>query len=276
MASTQPRLSVIIPWYNRPEIKVTLRANCRAFGEQDSEVIVVNCGGDGGQLDKACAGLDIGGLRRVEVKGDTFNKSLALNLGAYAARAERLVLLDADVMLHDVFITSALAALDETCFVTADRLHESRPRQDEGENALEEYTHVVRFIVKGGRRAEAETNRVRFTDGSRSGVGLVVLARRHFIEVGGMNSDLEGWGWEDIDFLLRLQFVSGLEHRRVGAATHLTHDDAKRNLGGQSQAALEQMNFAVCMTNYRAGNFYGSYPEDVRTWGERLIARDTP
>lgn len=274
MTSTNPLLSIIISWCNRPEIKISLRANRRAFMEQDAEVLVVNCGGDAAQLAGAFAGLDLGRLRCVEVGCDAFNKSLALNLGVHAARGEKVLFLDSDVLLHDGFVTSALAALDDDSFVTADRLQEAQPRRDDAENALEEFAHVVQFVTKDGRRAQVETNRVSFTDGSRSGVGLAVLARRHFLEVNGMNSDLEGWGWEDLDILLRLQFVSGLEHRRVGAATHLTHDDTKRNLGGQTQAALEQMNFATCITNYRAANFYGTYSEDVQAWGARLAARD--
>ncbi|MCA1612645.1 MAG: glycosyltransferase family 2 protein [Acidobacteria bacterium] len=274
MTSAEPPLSVIIPWYNRPEIGVTLRENKRTFTRHGVEVVVVNCGGDGGQLGEAFAGLGLDGLRCVEVESDTFNKSLALNLGVYAARAERLFFLDTDIVLGDGFIPAALGALDETSFVTADRVHESRPGKDEGENALEEFAHVVQFVAKGGRRAQVETNRVRFTEGSRSGPGLAVLARRHFLEVDGMNSDLEGWGWEDLDLLLRLQFVPALEHRRAGAVTHLTHGDTARAFGGQSQAAREQMNFASCFTNYRAGYFYGTYTDDLRTWAPRLVVRD--
>ena len=274
--SAEPQLSVISPWYNRPEIKVSLRENRRALDRPEIEVVVVNCGGDGLQLGEAFAGLGLGNLRCVEIECEGFNKSLALNLGVLAARAERLFFLDTDIVLGEEFIPSALAALAENCFVTVDRVHESQPRGDgDEENYLEEFAHVVQFVAKGGRRAQVETNRVRFDDRSRSGPGLVVLARRHFLEADGMNSDLEGWGWEDLDLLLRLQFLLGLEHRRAGAVTHLTHDDASRSFGGQSQAAREQMNFASCFKNYRAGYFYGTYSDDVRTWGERLVSRET-
>ncbi len=269
-----PKLSVIIPWYNRPEIEVALRENGREFAAHDLEVVVVNCGGDALQLATAMSGLDIGSLRRVEVNSNAFNKSLALNLGVLASRAELLFFLDTDVVLREGFISSALAALDETCFVNVDRVYESSPAADDGEDGLEEFAQVVRFVARGGARAQTETNRVRFADGSRSGPGLIFLARRHFLQVDGMNSDLEGWGWEDLDLLLRLQFVLGLEPRRAGAVTHLTHGDASRSLGGESQAAREQMNFARCITNYRAGYFYGTYSDDARTWGEALAAGD--
>jgi glycosyltransferase involved in cell wall biosynthesis len=273
MTNAEPKLSVIIPWYNRPEIRVTLEENRRELSLPDIEVVVVNCGGDAGQLGAALTGHDLGGLRCVEITGDAFNKSLALNLGVFAARAERLFFLDTDVVLREGFIASALASLDETCFVNVDRVYESQPAASDGADGLEEFAHVVRFVARGGRSAQVETNRVRFADGSRSGPGLVVLARRHFLQVDGMNSDLEGWGWEDLDLLLRLQFVLGLEARRAGAVTHLTHGDASRSFGGQSQAAREQMNFASCVKNYRAGYFYGTYADDVRTWGARLVAR---
>lgn len=267
-----PELSIVIPWRDRPEIKTTLRENRTAFDSAGVEVVVVNCGGDGAQLRQALAGSGLERLRCVEIEVPRFNKSLALNLGAFAAAAPRLFFLDADVVLKGDFPTEARRAVDGGCFVTVDRVFESARAGGAREGRVTELVHSITLAGPDNLRAQVETNRVRFDDGSRSAPGLVALAREHFLQVGGMNSDLEGWGWEDLDLLVRLQFVLRLRHGRAGAAVHLTHGDEARSFNAESRVANEQLNFAMCLENYRVGHFLGTYGDDVRVWGERLAA----
>jgi hypothetical protein len=209
-------------------------------------------------------------LRCVELDRPRFNKSLALNLGVFAAAAPRLFFLDADVVLKEDFLGPAGALADEGCFVTVDRVFESARAGGGREGRLTELAHSVTLSGPDGLRAQVETNRVRFDDGSRSAPGLVMLEREDFLRVGGMNSDLEGWGWEDLDLLVRLQFVLRLRHGRAGSAVHLTHGDDLRSFGAEGRAANEQLNFAMCLENYRLGHFYGTYGDDVATWEGRL------
>lgn len=267
-----PELSIVIPWCDRPEIGTTLRENRPVFASAGVEVLVVNCGGDTARLRQALDGLLFEGLRCVEVAPPRFNKSLALNLGVFAAAAPRLFFLDADVVLKEDFLAQARGILDNECFVTVDRVYESARAGMKREGRLTELVHSITLAGPGDLRAQVETNRVRFDDGSRSAPGLVMLSREDFLRVGGMNSDLEGWGWEDLDLLVRLQFVLRLEHRRAGAAVHLTHGDEARSFSAESRVANEQLNFAMCLENYRLGHFYGTYGDDVATWKERLAA----
>jgi glycosyltransferase involved in cell wall biosynthesis len=265
-------LSVIIPWRDRPEIATTLRENSAAFSARDLEVVVVNCGGDAAQLRAAAGGARLDRLRFIELEGAGFNKSLALNLGVYAARAPRLFFLDADVTLKGNFLAEALGLLDSECFVTGERVFESAAAAGDEESQLEEVAQLVRLVAAGGREACVETNRARLRDGSRSAPGLVMLSRQHFVEVDGMNSDLHGWGWEDLDLLVRLQLALGLRQRQAGAAVHLTHGDEVRYFGGRTRAESEQTNFSACLENYRLGHFYGTYADDVATWKERVAS----
>jgi glycosyl transferase family 7 (putative galactosyltransferase) len=271
MTSNNPALSVIIPWCDRPEIDTTLRHNHPAFAAYDIEVVIVNCGGQVEPLRTVLGGQSLPAVRWVELPAVHFNKSLALNIGAFAARAERLFFLDTDILLQNDFLPEALQFLDRSSFVTIDRVYESRmrPRSDV-HPYLREIAYSIELVDHRGRSVRVETNRVRLPDGSRSGPGLVLLARTHFLYVDGMNAELKGWGWEDLDLLARLQLSLGLRQRRVGAVTHLTHDSALRTVDGSTDTGTEQTNLATCLANYSLGHYGGTYRQDIATWRERL------
>ena len=263
---SDPALSVVIPWRDRPELASCLAHNLPLLASLDAEMVVASCGGDPALLGEALAGLSSPALRVIEVPAPRFNKGLALNLGAHAARAGRLFFLDTDVLLEEAFLPRALPRLDGRSFVTVRRVAESLPSPAAEAPGLAEIAWSVELVARGGRKARVETNRVRFRDGSRGGPGLILLEREHFLAVDGMNSDLEGWGWEDLDLVARLQLALGLKRRTEGRAVHLTHGDEVRDLGGRSRGASEQANFAQCLANYRLGCFTGTYGDDVATW----------
>jgi glycosyltransferase involved in cell wall biosynthesis len=262
-------LSVIIPWCDRAELEQTLVANAPLLGRHEAEVVVVCCAGDRACLAKILARAP-GPVTWVDVPADGFNKALALNLGVHAARGEHLFFLDADVVLHDGLLPPARAELARGCFVTVDRVIESAapPPRDDQPRALEALANAVGLVTADGRTVWVETNRVRFADGSRSGPGLVMLRRADFEAVDGMNSDLVGWGWEDLDLVARLQLAGVAERRALGSVTHLSHDDRTRAGGGKG--TTERDNFAVCLANYRLGYHRGTYQDDVSSCADAI------
>jgi len=263
-------LSVVIPWCDRPEIATTLRRNAPHFTATGADVVVVNCGGDPDRLTEALSGELFSGLRRLDLPAPAFNKGLALNLGVAAAHSERLFLLDADIVLGEDVLAAGLALLAKPCFVTIDRVVESRPGPPPERTSLREVGHILELVGPRNRRIRLETNRARFRDNSRSGPGLLLLAREDFLAVDGMNSDLEGWGWEDLDLLVRLQFALRLPRRSVGSVVHLSHGDEVRSFEGPTPGANEQRNYAMCLANYGFGHYRGTYEDDVAVWTGRI------
>lgn len=259
-APARPALSVIVPWCDRPELEETLAANAARFAAHDVEVVIVQCAGDGDWLRAALGRVDLA-VTWVDVPAEEFNKALALNLGAYAARGQALLFLDCDVMLRDDFLTEALEKVEAGDFVTVRRVFESAAKPQQRTESLRALAQAVGLETPDGRTVWIETNRVRFDDGSRSGPGLIVVARDAFIAVDGMNSDLVGWGWEDLDLVARLQLTGLGTRRELGEVVHLTHDDTKRAGGGT--ASTERDNFSVCLANYRLGYLRGTYEDDV-------------
>ena len=108
--------------------------------------------------------------------------------------------------------------------------------------------------MKAGRTATIEHRMT--SDGTRTGSGLIVVDREHFIEVQGFNSQLEGWGFEDYDLQIRLQLLLGLKRKTFGEAIHLSHRSAFRR-------ETNSRNEAACFSNYKQGLFHGTYADDV-------------
>ena len=271
-------LSIVIPWANRDELARTLAANAARVGGREVEFVVVDCGGDEGRCHAALrrAGVPV---TLVEVPTEVFNKSLALNLGVHVARFDKLLLLDADVILDAEGLEPALASVSLETFVTLARVRESRPRPDPiAGGALSSLAHLVELVGVDGRRVLVETNRLHFdAGGGRGGPGLVVLRREHFVAVDGMNSDLRGWGWEDVDLVARLQLSGTAERLARGSALHLSHGDELRSRAGEERQASEHANFAVCVANYRLGHLSGTFGDDVETCAELIrSSRWTP
>src|SRR5215213_4769321 len=216
----KPELSVIITWCNRPELERTLGENRQLFERYDAEVIVVNCAGSQADLSKILSQPRPRRLSRVDLQTTVFNKCLAINLGVSAAQSDHIFLLDADIVLTEDFLRTAFGIIADQHFFTVERVVESEPEPLPPNDHLEEMTHRMSFVGRGGRKATAMVRRT-LRDDSRNAPGLVMLARKHFLEVGGMNADLQGYGWEDRDLLLRLQFLLGLEERSGGTVMHL-------------------------------------------------------
>jgi hypothetical protein len=259
-------LTVVIPWADRPELARTLRHNAGEFRRLGAEVLVVCCGGDAGML-AACTN-DVPGLEVDTVVLDApFNKALALNVGAHRARGATLFFLDSDLLLDPGACETALARVSDERAVTLARVVESDARLGTPLPHLRTITHVLELETSNGKVVRVETNRRDVSGESRGAPGMVFVEKRHFELVGGMNSDLTGWGFEDVDLLIRLKLAAGLAVEPAGSAVHLTHGDDLRRIDGPSRSSNEALNFGMCMANYGLGHYLGTYQDDVATWG---------
>lgn len=258
-------LSVIVPWRDRPELADTLASNAAAFSAVGAEVIVVNCGGTRELLAGRLSAPEGGSLRWADISAPEFNKGRALNLGASLSDRRALFLLDADILIEPETMVQAESALDEESFVTIAEVIESRSAGlgKPPPSAVESVTHIVEFAGGTGEAHRIVTNRLHLGLGTRAGPGLTLVSRASFLAVGGMNSDLTGWGWDDLDLIARLQMSLGLRRREVGRVTHMSHGDEVRTLSGETRAASESRNFMQCLAVYSVGELRGTYEADV-------------
>lgn len=266
-----PEVSVIIPWSNRPELEITLAKNRVAFSSVDSEVLIANCGGDRALLESILSANLFEGLRLVDIPQARFNKCLAINLGVLRSQSEHIFLLDADVILAADFLPRALEYANERSFVTVEWVVDSNATYKS--NALTESIQTMELVWDNGRRVSFEFYRQRLRDQARGGPGLICLLKKHFIQVCGMNSALLGWGWEDLDLIIRLLWSVEIKRISLGEAIHLAHDNARRNLVGKTREQSLWTNMSVCYANYANGRFLGTLDQDISTWNSKTTER---
>jgi glycosyltransferase involved in cell wall biosynthesis len=260
-------VSVIIPWCDRPELAESVRRNRDAFRKSNADVIVVNCGGDP-NICQRCVATCPQSIRMLNLPVQ-FNKSLALNIGAKASSRDVLMLLDADVAIPDDFFSLLLRHYEAGFCVTVEQVFESdikELRTDDHTPHAFEIAHYFEFVNAGGKKVTIETQRQHLPSGSRSGPGLLLVSRREFIEVGGMNSRLEGWGWEDIDLLVRLELLLGTKRRQAAWVTHIRGTHAQTTY---QKASSQELNFRTCLANYSSSILEGTFTHDIQKWGRK-------
>jgi hypothetical protein len=264
--------SVIIPWCNRHELGPALAANRHRFERHGVEIVVVNAGGDADTLMRIVEAAHLSRIRAITLPGADFSRSLCLNIGSAVSQGEFLFFLDADIILSTDLFESTIAHLESgTRFVTVEFVIDPDRRgmrEPTGPNMafLERLVQTREYFTVDGRRAEIKTTTV---SGSHPGDGLVLLTKRAMYDVGGLNSGFVGWGFEDTDLQLRLQFLLELERITLGEVIHIPH------FAPRSQRLGWQENYRAATENYSRGHYLGTLETDTHQWRNRLTELTT-
>lgn len=260
-----PEISVVIPWCDRPEIETTLVANQFVFSQHDLEIVIVNAAGDCEALAEQLRRAGDTRVRAFYLPEARFNRSLCRNMGVFASKGQFVFLVDADIVLKSDLLADGLRILGSgSNFVAAERIVESKPKGIRARPFLAERIVTTEYITTDGRRAVL---RMRTSSlGGRPGDGIILARRSDLVEVGGLNSDLTGWGFEDSDLQLRLQFKLNLTRVEVGEVTHLSHEN------GQTEENAWEKNRYTCTRNYIRAKYTGSLDRDARTWRDKMVA----
>jgi glycosyltransferase involved in cell wall biosynthesis len=269
--SSRPLYSIVIPWANRRELEFVLAWNNAIPFEYPVETIVVTAGGDWDELKALVKRAGASFIRLVNIHDSEFNKPLCMNIGVLSSRSEYIFLLDADILLSSDILRDAAGHLrSKACLVTVERVLEANPPSPDTAMSGKSIAPIrpfiarkrdtIEYVTKDSRRAILKRDT---SPDSHDGDGLVLAKREHIIQVGGLNSGLRGWGYEDTDFQLRLQFQLGLAHAVVGEVVHLTHDRVK-------ERKLWNQNVALCDFNYGRGHYLGSLNSDWDEWKDKI------
>jgi len=259
-----PTYSVVIPWANRPELGDTLVRNRPIFERHAAETVIVNAGGDHNVLLDLVSRAAVPNVTTVDLSAAAFNRALCCNIGALVCRGTHLFLLDADiVVVSDILAEAAALIQNGGRFVAVSKIVEAeppvrRPGAGPDMSCIAEMIEERTLITTDGRRAVLRKRKV---GASRVGDGLVLVRKPDLMNVGGLNSSLTGWGYEDTDFQLRLQFLLGLERVDAGEVIHLTHPLTQRSLESWNR------NMAQCFSNYAGGHYLGTLEQDALAWG---------
>lgn len=273
-----PPVSIIIPWCARPELATTLEANHALIASSGAELIVVISGDTERHLLDVLSSVDTRRLRIECLNDSEFNKSRALNVGIFRARSNRIFVLDADMVLSPNFVTEAMSCLDGSTFCTGKWVQElelGEPMQwlfplfQSAVKGTRIKSVLRRVIVEIVYDDDFALNQIVYkenlTTGQRGGPGFLLAEKHHLVEIGGFNSRVSTWGWEDNDIQLRLCQVLGLRRHEIGEAIHLSHPDSTRAVPAEGKRHSEESNFAYFCSQYGKGNFLGTYHEDIKS-----------
>lgn len=166
----------------------------------------------------------------ISVKGEKeFNKSIALNIGAYFSKSQMLTFCDADVLLDNTYF-------DQIHFETEQKI-----------------MFVLDFVI--------ET----FDLTRRPAPGICTCRIEDFLRVDGYCSFYKGWGKEDRDFLMRLS-KRGVVQKPISFGHHISHGDEERlkNYLESSILKMKQKNNELYSIREKSWLPFGTYRKDIR------------
>jgi N-terminal domain of galactosyltransferase len=260
-------LSTIVTWRDRVELPRVLPALLELTDLVGGDVTVVDFGGAPGRL-AALARPWRERINVVRVEGQRyFNKSCAQNVGVASSSQPILFFCDCDIVVDARSVATLVRRVADRpgCFGTLAGVRESTLNSRNGSHVTC-FGYELLIRTTDGRELRIVDQEEDARDGTRHAPGLLVVRRSDLLSIGGYNSRLHGWGWEDQDMIGRLTLGAGLTRLAEGSAIHLSHDDAAR-VGAYPDAdrwASRDHMFRQALANYDKADFEGTYDSDVR------------
>ncbi len=251
---TQQKLSILVPSY-KDDPEPLLLALEKCYSAVDVELIVYDDGGGNDVLIEklsSCA-AELTYPIRIVSSSKNVGRSGARNRLLHYARSEWVLLLDAD-MLPDSpnFISNYIFEIDKS----------ATPKLVVGGFSLEQASNATEFALHRWQAAQSECvpAKVRNTEPGRYVFTSNVMVHASIFEHIPFDETFSGWGWEDVDWGLRVATTFPVIHLD-NTATHLGLDqieDLMRKYGGSGpnfRKAVDKHPDALKSTNlYIAAN----------------------
>jgi GT2 family glycosyltransferase len=261
-------LSIVVSWRDREELARALPGMSAVAQATGGDLTVVSFGGSRQALREQIAG-QADALTVVEVGEQRyFNKACAQNLGAAASVQPYLFFCDCDIVLDPETVARLAHRLRSSpgSFATLAGVRESALNSRGGRHVVC-FGYELRIRTADGRLLQIVDNEEDAENGTRQAPGLLLVRRSDFLAIGGYNSRLHGWGWEDQDMIARLTLGAGLTRIQEGVAIHLSHGDEARIAAYppvKDRWESRDRMFRQALANYDLADFQGTYDRDVR------------
>ena len=241
------RISLIITTYNRPNALSLVLKSIVAQTKYPDEIIFADDGSD--DSTKKCI-TDFQKSSTLKVihswqKDKGFRLAKSRNKAIAISNFEYIVLVDGDMILHPKFIQDHLDKAEPGYFVQGTRvlLTQNRTRQ-----ALNNSTGNFSFLSRGIRNRKNAIHSNYFSkllSKKKNHIKGIKTCNMSFykedcLNINGFNNDIEGWGREDSEFVVRL-LNSGVNRKNVRfnmIQFHLWHKEVTRDSLGQNDATL--------------------------------------
>lgn len=263
-------ISIIVPWYNRIELKQSLPSIISCCEDIGGELVIVNFGGNKNILQKQIESYEQKIVIINVQSARAFNKPIAQNIGAKYTKYSSLFFCDCDILFETNVIKTLLDKVtsQKNIFGTLQGVQETEINSRKAGN-LEMFGYHLRLRIKDGTEVNIIDNEEDAAIGTRQAPGILLVKRQDFEKVEGYNSALDGWGWEDQDMICRLTLYAKLNRVNHGVALHISHDDKSRMIGYtnyQDRWQSRDIMFRRALNNYDKNDFLGTYSKDINAY----------
>lgn len=194
-------------------------------------------------------------IRIINLSQYSFSKTFYLNHGIKNSIGDILLISDADIIWNQDTITAIYENINHHPDLPLIIYIQEVQETDHNNNALKR-PRLKPIIVKTADKIQIDI----VTESSlskRPGCGLICVTRKNLLSLGGYNEELQGWGWEDQDLLIRANIL-GYEIKSMGAVLHQSHGDDIRNQSQESPIFTRNRNIAISNQMILMGKLYGS------------------
>jgi glycosyltransferase involved in cell wall biosynthesis len=235
----EPRTALIVTTYERPDALAAVLGSARRQTRPPDEIVIADDGsGPATQaLVSEFAAHSSIPVRAVSQPHAGFRLTRLRNLAIAATRADYLVFVDGDMVLHPEFVADHVQFAQRGCFTQGVRVHAdaalSRGLILDPGLRLHPWSRGLGAL----RRAYLLHARPLSTLARRLANGIIAIKgcnqafwREHLVRVNGFNEAIEGWGPEDKELIARLR-NAGVRRQTLlfgGIAVHLHHPPASR------------------------------------------------
>ena len=244
MTRDNQKITLLVSTYNWPEALGLLLFSLSRQTMMPDEVVIAD---DGSTTETADVIKRFTSMLPVPVKhvwqeDDGFRKSLILNKAVKAASGDYIIQIDGDVVLERHFIEDHVAIMEKGRFIRGNRTYLSEQVTNDWIDWFKRDGFVNVRLPKDGGYSKSNSKRsvalyriLNFITGGRGKVLRVrgcnmAYWKADFVHVNGYNNELQGWGWEDTEFAIRMH-NAGVRIKKmkyIGIVYHLNHPENSR------------------------------------------------
>ncbi len=264
-------VSVLIPcWSRRVDFAATFSLNVREMDGEVSEILIITIPDDLEFIRSVIRDVKLKKRSSLRIRvlacrtEKLPTKGRLLNVGIAQCTGLKVICLDCDIVLPRRTIASMRGSAGQGNVTYLAKLSTNRKG---AETEVQVIRNIFEVALSDGRSARVERSAIYQRDNARSAPGVVCTERQHLIEVRGYNGDLAGYGWEDIDLLIRMGIKTGCAISATGEAVDRAD---RKNENEQGRLLSESQNYQSCLANYCLGIFDGSLEAD---YSEAMIEK---
>lgn len=202
--------ATIIISYCKRKYNLTILLNYLNF-LTDYEIIIV-------EMDNKTT-LNLKNYRHIFIKsGKPFNKSLCYNIGAKYAACEKLIFIDTDILIKKYCFEEGLEKLNEY-------------------DIYKPYEKIIYFDKKDTDLFHKYKNTEKFDFNKKSKIikgcvisgGAFFINKKSYLEIGGFDENIFGYGYEDVIFDLFINELQLKVYYNKDNCVHTWHPENNRN-----------------------------------------------